>query len=95
MSEFKKIKLSTEIIKENKILFDNLLQLTVSDLVSLKKINLKSIKDINREIDFKIYDESLDEIDKIEIKKSIEKFNIERVLIEAAIREKYYSIFHI
>ena len=93
MSIFEKFKMPKEIVSENKILFDKLLQLTISDLKYLKKINSKFVKNINTEIEYKIYDKSLDEIDKIEINKSREKLRIEKILIEEAIVEKYSIIF--
>lgn len=75
--------------KENKDLFVKLTSMSFSDLEILKKINSKKFKYIKKELEFKVFNNSLDEIDKIEIEKFRNKLRIQLVLINEAIERKF------
>ncbi len=94
---FKEIEiLDTKIIaKENNDLLIKLLKLSLCDLKILKRINSSKIKYIKNEIEFKIFNNSLDEIDKIEIEKFKEKLKVQLVLINEAIEQKFLDLLPI
>ena len=81
------------IAEENNDLFIKLMNMSFSDLKVLKKINSKKNKEIQNEIEFKIFNNSLDEIDKLEIEKFREKLKVQLVLINEAIQQKFFDLF--
>lgn len=90
---FELIKTRQEIVLENKELLNKLIQLSISELAILEKINSKKTEFIKKEIEFKVFSDSLDEIDKIELKKFNERLIKERNLIEEAMDRKYFDYF--
>lgn len=80
-------------VEENKDLFAKLIKMSFSDLKILKKINLKKHKYIDKELDFKIFNNSLDEIDKIEIEKFRKKLRTQSILIDEAIEQKFSDLY--
>lgn len=89
MIDLPKIVTQEQVVLENKELFPELMKLTISDLVELEKINAKKHREINSEIEFKVIYDSMDEIDKIEIKKFLDKSHKLSLLIREAINSKY------
>ena len=80
---------SEEIANENKELLANLMELSLSDLKTLNEINIDKSDYIKEEIDFKVFSDSLDEIDKIEIKKFRKRLSVLGTLIQVAIDRKF------
>ena len=80
---------SEEIANENKELLADLIELSISDLRTLNKVNNEKSDYIREEIDFKFFSNSMDEIDKIEIKKFRNRLSILGTLIQVAIDRKF------
>jgi|TARA_B110000114_G_scaffold143361_1_gene151853 hypothetical protein len=78
-----------EIANKNKELLTDLIKLSFADLKILSEVNSDKNEYIKEEIDFKLFSDSLDEIDKIEIKKFREKLSVFATLIQVAIDRKY------
>ena len=78
-----------QVVLENKELFAKLMKLTISDLAELEKINAEKHSEITSEIEFKVLYDSMDEIDKIEIKKFLDKSHKLSLLIREANNSKY------
>ena len=78
-----------EIANKNKELLTDLMKLSFADLRILSEVNSDKNEYIKEEIDFKLFSDSLDEIDKIEIKKFRERLSIFGTLIKVAIDRKY------
>ncbi len=74
---------------ENKELLTELMKLSISDLAELEKINAEKIVEITSEFKFKVLDDSMDEIDKIEIKNFFDKADKLNMLIWEANDRKY------
>ncbi|NRS90106.1 hypothetical protein HNQ02_003043 [Flavobacterium sp. 7E] len=89
MIDFSQLITQEQVAKENKDLLIELMKLSISDLAGLEKINNEKIVDITSEINFKVLDDSMDEIDKIEIKKFFGKANKLNMLIKEANDRKY------
>jgi len=89
MIDLSKIVSQEQVVLENKELFPVLMKLTISDLAELEKINTEKHREINSEIEFKVIYDSMDEIDKIEIKKILDKSHKLSLLIREAINSKY------
>lgn len=81
-----------KLAEENEDLFIKLMKMSLSDLKILKDINSKKNKYIKNEIEFKIFNNSLDEIDKIEIEKFRKKLKVQLVLIDEAIEQKFLDL---
>jgi hypothetical protein len=89
MIDFSQLITQEQAATENKELLTELMKLSISDLAELKKINAEKIVEITSEIKFKVLDDSMDEIDKIEIKKFFEKADKLNMLIREANDRKY------
>lgn len=83
-----------EITNENKLLLDDLTQLSFYELKELKKIHKKFKKVSEEEIDFKKYQGALDVLDKTEIEKYYKKSAQLYLLIDEACKRKYLEIFN-
>jgi hypothetical protein len=81
-----------KLAEENEDLFIKLKMMSLSDLKILKNINSKKDKYIKNEIEYKIFSNSLDEIDKIEIEKFRKKLKVQLVLIDEAIEQKFLDL---
>jgi hypothetical protein len=89
MIDFSQLITQEQAAKENKELLTELMKLSISDLAELEKINAEKIVEISSEIKFKVLDDSMDEIDKIEIKKFFDKADKLNMLIREANDRKY------
>lgn len=65
------------------------MKLIIFDLVELEKINVEKYSEIIFEIEFKVLYDFMDEIDKIEIKKFLDKFYKLSLLIREVNNLKY------
>jgi hypothetical protein len=74
---------------ENRELLAELVKLSISDLAELEKINAEKQSEINSEIESKVLCDSIDDIDKIEIKKFLNKSQKLSLLIREANNLKY------
>lgn len=89
MIDFSQLITQEQAVKENKELIIELMKLSISDLAGLEKTNADKIVEITSEINFKVLNDSMDEIDKIEIKKFFDKANKLNMLIKEANDRKY------
>jgi hypothetical protein len=89
MIDFSQLITMEQVAIENKELLTELMKLSISDLAELEKINAEKIVEITSEFKFKVLDDSMDEIDKIEIKKFFDKADKLNMLIWEANDRKY------
>lgn len=89
MIDFSQLITQEQVAIENKELLTELMKLSISDLAELEKINAEKIVEITSEFKFKVLDDSMDEIDKIEIKKFFDKAERLNMLIREANDRKY------
>lgn len=78
-----------EVVNDNKELLAELMELSFSDLKILNDVNNDKRDYIKEEINFKIFSDSLDGIDKIEIKKFRNRLSILATLVQVAIDKKF------
>ncbi|MES2577914.1 MAG: hypothetical protein V4589_09905 [Bacteroidota bacterium] len=89
MIDFSQLITMEQVAIENKELLTELMKLSISDLAELEKINAEKIVEITSEFKFKVLDDSMDEIDKIEIKNFFDKADKLNMLIWEANDRKY------
>lgn len=68
-----RIKTQEDYVSVNKEVLDKLIEMSFSDLKAMKIIHKKREKEIKEDIDFKVWSDGLDQIDKIEIRKYSDK----------------------